>query len=48
MPQNWISFGWDIGNMENDRFLNRWSFFLVVTVITVVVPYIIMYYPDYK
>ncbi|CAG2174976.1 unnamed protein product [Oppiella nova] len=46
--KNWLTFGWDIGNRAEDRFINRWAFFLIVTMGAVIVPYIIMYYPDYK
>ncbi|XP_054168414.1 NADH dehydrogenase [ubiquinone] 1 beta subcomplex subunit 11, mitochondrial-like [Oppia nitens] len=46
--KNWISYGWDIGNMKEDRFLNRWAFFLLVTVITVVMPFIVFHYPDHN
>ncbi|CAG2116381.1 unnamed protein product [Medioppia subpectinata] len=46
--KNWVSYGWDIGNREEDRFLNRWAFLLVITISTILVPYIMLYYPDYR
>ncbi|XP_067139636.1 NADH dehydrogenase [ubiquinone] 1 beta subcomplex subunit 11, mitochondrial [Centruroides vittatus] len=46
--KNWISYGFDMEDKEEDRSFYRTSFFMLITVCVCGIGFIIMYLPDFR